>query len=130
MSRSPIIALRAAIRAALAVLPGALAIHDGPPRDAAFPFLSFAATRERDLSTQTDRGSETLVDLDVWGDADSMRPALALADRVIAALDEAPLALMGHRLVDLRFVQMETRREQKGRVARLALRFRAFTECL
>jgi hypothetical protein len=56
--------------------------------------------------------------------------ALELAQRIADLLDEAALSLQDHRLVDLRFLSMETRREQSGRFARVNLRFRATTEYL
>lgn len=133
---SAALALRAAIRSALVAdaplvaLLGGPHVHDDAPRDLAPPYVTFGPARQRDWSTSSDEGGEHQLELDVWGGADSMRPALNVAGAVIAALDEAPLALMGHRLVDLRFVALETRRERSGRSTRVSLRFRALTEKL
>ena len=41
---------------------------------------------------------------------------------------DANLALESHRLVSLRFISLETRRDNNGRFARASLRFRALTE--
>lgn len=133
---SAALALRAAIRSALVAdaplvaLLGGPHVHDDAPRDLAPPYVTFGPTRLRDWSTSSDEGAEHQLELDVWGGAESMRPTLNIADAVVAALDGAPLALGGHRLVDLRFVTLETRRERNGRQARVSLRFRALTEKL
>ena len=68
--------------------------------------------------------------VEVWSIQRGLREALDLAARVIALLDDQPLALEGHRLVNLRLVQMETRRELNGRLVRASIRLRAVTEVL
>lgn len=129
-----VLALRSAIRAALVADPalvealGGPHVYDDAPRDLAPPYVTFGATRLRDWSTSSDRGAEQHVELDVWGGADTMRPALNAASAIVHALDDATLVLNGHRLVDLRFASLETRRERNGRMIRVAMRFRALTE--
>lgn len=131
---SPVLALRRAIRAALladATLTGQLGgprVHDEAPPGAPAPRIAFAEVQARDWSAQSCAGAEQILVLSVWSDARGTREALDIADRVIALLDEAPLTLDGHRLVDLRFVALATRREQNGRYARADIRFRATTE--
>ena len=48
--------------------------------------------------------------------------------RAAAALDDAPLAPAGHRLVNLRFALADIRREADGRTYHALVRFRAVTE--
>jgi hypothetical protein len=90
----------------------------------------FSETRLRDWSTAEGHGAEQLIALSVVSVERGVAEALAIGERIVALLDEAPLALDGHHLVDLRHQGSETRREQNGRFARVDLRFRATTEAL
>jgi hypothetical protein len=136
MSASAIIALRKAIRARLlgdAALVGALGgskVFDEAPRSADPPYALFAETQLRDLSADLSRGAEQFFTLAVVSTARGLSGAPEISHRLITLLDEAPLALEGHALVDLRFVSLETRRDPGGRFARVNLRFRAATENL
>ncbi len=131
---SPVLALRRAIRAALladAALTGLLGgarVYDEAPPGAPTPRIAFSDAQSRDWSAQASQGAEQMLVVSVWSGARGTREALDIADRVVALLDEAPLALAGHRLIDLRFVALATRREQNGRYARADIRFRATTE--
>ncbi|WP_159730173.1 DUF3168 domain-containing protein [Methylosinus sp. Ce-a6] len=136
MSVSPILALRRAMRARLAAdasllsALGGAKIYDEAPRGAESPYVLFADTRWRDWSTPESKGSEQSITLSVVSIQRGAAEALAIGETILALLDEAPLALDGHRLVDLRHQASETRREQNGRFARLDLRFRATTEAI
>ena len=92
--------------------------------------VTFGDGQWRDWSTATERGGQQTLTLDVWTDHRGTRKALAIAERIAAALDGAALTLEGHRLIDLRLDAMETRREAAGRLARATLRFRATTETI
>lgn len=131
---SPVLALRRAMRARLvgdAALLAALGgphVYDEAPPGAPTPRIAFSDAQARDWSAQESRGAEQMIVLTVWSRARGTREALDIADRVVALLDEAPLALAGHALIDLRFVALAARREQNGRYARVDMRFRAATE--
>ena len=133
---SPVIALRKAIRlqltgdAALVAKLGGPNVFDEAPREAIPPYVAFGDSSLRDLSTSTDRSAEQFAVLNVWSLQRGLREALDIADRVAALLDDAALALDGHRLVNLRLVSLETKREGSGRFARASLRFRAVTEAV
>ncbi len=134
MSASAIVALRKAIRdrltgdASLRGMLGGARVFDEAPRGTEPPYVAFGDARTRDWSTATDRGAEHVVALDVWSAQRGEREALSIAARAQDLLDDTALTLEGHRLVNLRFVQIETRRENQGRFARASLRFRAVTE--
>ena len=135
MSASAEIALRAAARAALIADAGLAAlvdtrIFDGPPRAALMPYVSFGDARLRDWSTSSDLGIEHLLAFDVWSLQPGMHEVLVIADLLSRVLQDTVLTLTDHRLVDLRFASLDTRREQNGRYARGMLRLRAVTETL
>ncbi len=134
MSASPVVALRKAIVARLAAnaaLSGALGggkIYDEAPRGVDPPYVLFADAQMRDWSTTLSRGAEQFLVLSVISTQRGSREGLDIAQRIVDLLDEAQPVLDGHDLVDLRFLSIETRREQNGRLARVNLRFRAVTE--
>lgn len=136
MSESSIVSLRKAIRDALladAALTGMLAgarVFDEAPRGTEPPYVTFGDARTRDWSTAGGRGAEHFVVLDVWSQQRGEREALSIAARVQDLLDDVSLTLADHHLVNLRFQQVETRRENQGRFTRASLRFRAATETL
>ena len=136
MSLSPVIALRKAVRnvlladAALAAALGSASIFDEAPREASPPYVVYGDSQTRDWSTMTDRGTEQFLIIEVWSLQRGLREALDIAAHVTTLLDDRPLALEGHHLVNLRLVAMETRREANGRYVRAAIRFRAVTEAI
>jgi hypothetical protein len=136
MGMSPAVALRKAIilrlasDSALTAALGGAKVYDEAPRAVEPPYVLFAETQTRDWSTTLSPGAEQLLMLSVISKQRGTREALDLAERLVALLDEAPLVLDGHHLVDLRHLSSATRREQNGRFARVDLRFRATTEAL
>ena len=135
MSVSPVIALRKAIRAYLLTDAGFAAalgqkLYDEAPRGAEPPYALFGEAQLRDWSADLSPGAEQFFTIGVTSTMRGLSEALELAQRIADLLDEAALNLQDHRLVDLRFLSMETRRDQNGRFARVNLRFRATTEYL
>ncbi len=136
MNANAEIALRAAIHAALAAdatllgLLGGPKIYDEAPRGAIAPYVTFGDLQSRDWSTDSDDGVEHFVILNVWSGQTGAREALAIAGRVRDLLHDQPLTLSGFNLVNLRFTQLDTRREGGGRFNRASPRFRAVTEPL
>lgn len=136
MSSSPVIELRKAILARaradaeLIAILGGEKLFDEAPRGVEPPYAVFAETQMRDWSADLSRGAEQFLTLAVVSTMRGLKEALDIAHRLVELLDDAPLALQGHALVDLRFVAMETKRDQSGRFGRVSLRFRATTEYL
>lgn len=131
---SPVLSLRAAVFAALSADTGLLAllggarIHDVPPAEAAFPFVALGEAVVADWSTATEAGAEQALTLHAFSRSGGRAEAFALAAAIAAALHDAPLALAGHRLANLRATTSEVRREADGRTFHALVRFRAVTE--
>ncbi|HZS63570.1 MAG TPA: DUF3168 domain-containing protein [Xanthobacteraceae bacterium] len=127
-------ALRAAIHdaliadAALTGLLGGPKIYDEVPGAVAFPYVTLGETRVSDWSTGTDTGEEHQLTLNAWSRQGGQREAHLIAGALLQALDDAPLALTDHRLINLRFALADVRREADGKTYRAAVRFRAVTE--
>jgi hypothetical protein len=133
---SPVLALRRAMITRLAADQELLGILGGPriydevPRAAAGVYVAFGDVTCRDWSTATDAGHQQDASLVVWSKAGGARAALAAAARIAALLHDADLALVGHRLVNLRVTATEARRDQRADLDRVTLRLSAVTEVL
>jgi hypothetical protein len=127
-------ALRAAIHRALiadgaliAALGGAK-VYDEPPRDASFPYVTLGEARIVDASADDGPTQEHQLTLHAWSRQGGHREAHVITGALLQALDDAPLAPAGHRLVNLRFSIADIRREADGRTYHALVRFRAVTE--
>ena len=98
------------------------------PGVADFPYVTIGEARITDWSTGTEPGEEHQVTLHAWSRQGGHREAHLVAGAVLQALDDAPLALTDHRLVNLRFALADVRREADGRTYHALVRFRAVTE--
>ena len=129
-------ALQKALHTALTTNAGLLALLGGPrvyddvPRGAPFPYVTFAQTIERDWSTGGEEGREHVVTLHVWSRAAGSKEAQEIVGAVRAAIHDQPLALAGHRLVNLRHEFSEVRRDADGETYHGLVRLRAVTEPL
>jgi hypothetical protein len=127
-------ALRAAVHDALAAnaaltsLLGGAKVYDEPPRAAAFPYVTLGETRITDFSSGDERGEEHQLMLHAWSRQGGHKEAHLIAGALLEALDDAPLALSDHRLVNFRFAVADVRREADGRTYHALVRFRAVTE--
>lgn len=116
--------------AALVALLGAARIYDDVPRSPTFPYITHGASTVRDWSTGTDEGHEHIVTLHVWSRGAGRKPVHELLGAIEGALDQQPLALDGHRLINLRHEFSDIRREVDGDTWHGILRLRAVTETL
>lgn len=126
--------LQQAIHQKLAGLPAVLAllggahIWDDVPRGASFPYVTFGITSEQDWSTGTEAGGEHILTLHIWSRAAGRHEVDAIADAIRLALHDQPLALAGHRLVNLRQEYAEARRDAGKELYHGVIRLRAVTE--
>jgi hypothetical protein len=127
-------ALRAAIHnaltadAALNALLGGPKIYDEPPRAAAFPYVTLGEARVADYSTDGETGAEHQLTLHAWSRQGGHREAHLIAGALLQALDDAPLTMTDHTLVNFRFSVADVRRDPDGRTYHALVRFRAVTE--
>ena len=127
-------ALRAAIHDALVAdgtLNAALGgprVYDEAPASAAFPYVTLGEARIGDFSAGGEPGEEHQLTLHAWSRQGGHREAHLIAGALLQALDDAPLSLDDHRLINLRFATADVRREADGRTYHALVRFRAVTE--
>jgi hypothetical protein len=134
MSTAASAALRAAVHdaliadSALTSLLGGPKVYDQPPRAAAFPYVTLGEARIADFSAGSDKGEEHQLTLHAWSRQGGHKEAHLIAGALLSALDDAPLPLADHKLVNLRFSLADVRRESDGRTYHALVRFRAVTE--
>src|SRR5690606_29349623 len=103
-------------------------IYDNAPGDVTFPYLTLGETQENDWSTDDQPGAEHLLAIHVFSRGGGRAEAKLAMGAVHAALQDAALTLEGHRLINLRFRDADTRHEPDGVTWRGTIRFRAVTE--
>ena len=134
MSQSASMALRKAIYHALQTDPvlvskvGNKAIYDEAPGKIDPPYITFGQITSRDWSASQDKGDEHDMILQCWSMQPGTGHVLDLAADIIRILDDSTLQLEAHHLVLITYLGVETRRENKGRYAMAALRFKVLTE--
>jgi Protein of unknown function (DUF3168) len=116
--------------ATLTGLLGGTKVFDDVPRGTEFPYVTIGQSRVRDWSTGTDRGDEHIVTLHVWSRDNGRKSVEAIIDAIAAGLHDQPLAVTGHRLINLRRELSDIRRESDGETYHGIVRFRAVTEAV
>lgn len=129
--------LRAAIQAYLSEHAGLTAaigpgrIHDEAPRAASGVYVVHGEVEAQDWSTGSDGGCEQDFGLVVWaGQSSSARQALDAAAIISTALHDAPLTLVGHRLINLRWRSSRLARDARSGLSLVTIRLRAVTEAI
>lgn len=104
-------------------------IYDAPDAGAAFPYIVIGETRVTDWAG-VPGGLEHDLRLDLHSRYEGRREVKALANAVYDALQDADLAVDGHRLVAMRFVFADAFPRLADQGFRGAVRFRALTQPL
>jgi hypothetical protein len=129
-------ALRAAIVTALrassplTTLLGGAKIYDEAPPNVAFPYITMGDSYSTNWSTDTDYGEEHRLIMHVWSREGGKQEAEEIAGELLQLLDDMPLSLHDHHLVNMRFTTADIRRERDGRTYHALIRLRATTEKL
>jgi hypothetical protein len=111
----------------LAALIGAR-LYDNVPGDTGFPYVTLGEALVGDNGTGDSEGAEHRLAFNVYSRGGGRSEAKAIMGALDAALRDAALTLDGFTLVNLRFLDAETRREPDGATWRGTIRFRAATE--
>jgi Protein of unknown function (DUF3168) len=125
-------AMRATLlaRAPLLTLLGGAHIFDELPRGAKAPYVFFTGIDTRDWSVFDQKAHEHFVGLEVATNSRGRSAAQAIAYEVEAALDNAALTLVDHKLVNLKIIFINVARTKAIENYGAVLRFRAATEPL
>ena len=104
-------------------------IYDHAPEGAAMPYLVIGAGRATDWKG-VDRGVEHELQLLAFSRYGGRREIKDVMGAVYDALHDGELTLVGHRLVNIRFVFADTLRRTDGETYEGVMRFRAVTQPL
>lgn len=115
---------------ALLAMLGGPKIFDRVPERVNYPYLTLGRTSVVDWSTGTEAGAEHILTLHVWAKGGGKMETYQIMDQVSNKLHDAPLAVTGHFLVNLRLQFAEARQEPDSATYHGILRFRAVTEPL
>ncbi|MEN6542003.1 DUF3168 domain-containing protein [Parvibaculum sp.] len=105
-------------------------IYDNVPGDAGFPYMTLGEAQVSDWSSGDSDGGEHRLTFHVYSRGGGRAEAKTILGAVNAALHDASLTPEGARLVSIRFLDAETRREPDGITWRGTIRFRALTEIM
>jgi hypothetical protein len=103
-------------------------IYDRVPPDAVFPSVSLGPEQTAPSRADCYDGREITFQVDVWSRAVGFPEVKRIAEAVRAALQDAPLSLTGHRLLDITFTEARTFRDPDGLTSHSAMTFQAITE--
>ncbi len=99
------LAVQRLVAAALADVPGITGVHDGPPVDAASPYLVIGPDLVTDWSTKTEAGHEHRIGVTAWADGPAAAPLKVILGAVEARLATLGGAREGHRIVSARLLR-------------------------
>ncbi|WP_419826077.1 DUF3168 domain-containing protein [Sphingomonas sp.] len=113
-------------RALVAALRGAgIAVYDGPPLGAAYPYAAISEGSATDWSTKDARGRELRLSFAIWDDGGSAARLHALAAAAEDAVEAMPRDLPGYRVASLVLLRSRIVRDPDGPwAARLDYRVR------
>ena len=103
-------------------------IFDAVPRGSAFPYLVIGDDKESDWSTATEPGTSHALTIHIWSRASGRKETRLAAEAVIDALNGAELTIDGQTLIDLRYLESESTRENDGETVHARLKFKALLE--
>lgn len=129
--RALVAALRAAAMAdaaVKAVLGDPARIHDDPPADAVFPYVTLGRIESRPADAANSNAIEHVITLHAWSRYGGRAEALDVIAALRAALHNAPLVIEGHTLTLLLATFADVFRSGDGRTTHGVLRLRAITE--
>ena len=116
--------------AALTALIGPGRVFDDVPQATPLPYVVLGRIAAQDWSTGGEDATEHVFTVEVWSDARGKKETHEILGAIRAALHDQPLAVAGHRLVNLRHERSEIRRDTDGETVHGTGRFRAVTEPL
>lgn len=103
-------------------------VHDDPPPDAVFPYVTLGRVETRGAGACGGEALEHAITLHVWSRHGGRAEALDVIAALRGALHNAALSLEGHRLVLLLAQFADVFRSGDGRTTHGVLRLKAITE--
>lgn len=90
------------------------AIYDGPPADAAYPYIALSDGSTTDWSHKTGRGREHRLSIAIWDDGLTPARLHRLIGEAEDAIEAMPRTLDGHAIASLAFLRARVVRVSGG----------------
>ncbi|MCX2695993.1 MULTISPECIES: DUF3168 domain-containing protein [Ochrobactrum] len=103
-------------------------VYDHVPPKTAFPYITLGETLTKDWSTASELGGEHFLNIQIWARESGRKRVLEIAGRIATRLDEQPLAVNGHRIVNLMLTEVLARNTDGFGSYLGTMRYRAVTE--
>ncbi|MFC0245236.1 DUF3168 domain-containing protein [Falsochrobactrum ovis] len=103
-------------------------IYDQVPPKAAFPYITFGETLSREWNTASEVGGEHFLNIQIWARTAGRKLVLDIAGRIATRLDEAPIILEGHRLINFMLTEVLARNTDGLGSYLGTMRYRVVTE--
>lgn len=123
-------AIRDALRADAPLMDLVKGVFDWVEEKQPYPYIVIGEAMETPANAHDRYGAEVLETLHIWDQSRGFAPSLAIAARVILALDHQPLTITGHVHRWTRFVSLQTLKdpEPPGDIRHVPMTFRIGTE--
>lgn len=109
---------------------GGAHVYDQVPPRTPFPYITLGETLSRDWSTASEAGGEHFLNIQIWAREAGRKRVLTIAGHIAARLDQQPLELEGHRLVNLMLTEVLARNTDGLGNYLGSMRYRVVTEPL
>ncbi len=103
-------------------------IYDHVPPRTPFPYVTLGETMCRDWSTASEDGGEHFLNIQIWAKESGRKRVLDIAAKIATRLDEKPVAIDGHRMVNLMLTEVLARNTDGLGGYLGTMRYRAVTE--
>ncbi len=100
-------------------------IFDPAPEGQDLPYITIGEGSSYDWSAKDFSGQEHIIDVHIWSGQKGGGQIRALADKVADLLAGQDLTLIGHQLIELKFIFFENFFDENGDIRHGILRFRA-----
>lgn len=90
--------------------------------------MTLGETASRDWDTSTEKGGEHFLNIQIWAKESGRKRVLDIAAKIATALDEKPVEVNGHRLVNLMLTEVLARNTDGLGSYLGTMRYRAVTE--
>ncbi len=99
-------------------------IFDPAPEGQNLPYITIGEGSSYDWSAKDFAGQEHIIDVHIWSGQKGGGQIRILADKVADLLAGQDLTLMGHQLIELKFIFFENFFDENGDIRHGILRFR------
>lgn len=103
-------------------------VYDHVPPKTPFPYITLGETLSKDWSTSSEPGGEHFLNIQIWAREAGRKRVLDIAGRIATRLDEAPLEVDGHRVVNFMLTEVLARNTDGFGSYLGTMRYRAVTE--